>query len=103
MLRDILIPGTVPEILGGFRIALAGSWGLEAVSELLGSQSGIGKVLEVLAGATDPQGILATLLVLGFAAILADGLAATLIARFAAGVRGLLRRRTTCRPNPAAE
>jgi ABC-type nitrate/sulfonate/bicarbonate transport system permease component len=84
MLRDILIPGTVPEILGGFRIALAGSWGLEAVSELLGSQSGIGKVLEVLAGATDPQGILATLLVLGVAAILTDGLAATLIARFAA-------------------
>jgi ABC-type nitrate/sulfonate/bicarbonate transport system permease component len=84
MLRDILIPGTVPEILGGFRIALAGSWGLEAVSELLGSQSGIGKVLEVLAGATDPQGILATLLVLGLAAILTDGLAATLIARFAA-------------------
>ena len=84
MLRDILIPGTVPEILGGFRIALAGSWGLEAVSELLGSQSGIGKVLEVLAGATDPQGILATLLVLGCAAILTDGLAATFIARFAA-------------------
>ncbi|MBV8796305.1 MAG: ABC transporter permease subunit [Hyphomicrobiales bacterium] len=84
MLRDILIPGTVPEILGGFRIALAGAWGLEAVAELLGSQSGIGKVLEVLAGATDPQGILATLLVLGFAAILTDGLAAALIARFAA-------------------
>jgi ABC-type nitrate/sulfonate/bicarbonate transport system permease component len=84
MLRDILIPGTIPEILGGFRIALAGSWGLEAVSELLGSQSGIGKVLEVLAGATDPQGILATLLVLGLAAILTDGLAATVIARFAA-------------------
>jgi ABC-type nitrate/sulfonate/bicarbonate transport system permease component len=84
MLRDILIPGTIPEILGGFRIALAGSWGLEAVAELLGSQSGIGKVLEVLAGATDPQGILATLLVLGVAAILTDGLAATLIARFAA-------------------
>jgi ABC-type nitrate/sulfonate/bicarbonate transport system permease component len=84
MLRDILIPATVPEILGGFRIALAGSWGLEAVAELLGSQSGIGKILEVLAGATDPQGILATLLVLGTAAILADAFAAALIARFAA-------------------
>jgi ABC-type nitrate/sulfonate/bicarbonate transport system permease component len=84
MLRDILIPATVPEILGGFRIALAGSWGLEAVAELLGSQSGIGKILEVLAGATDPQGILATLLVLGTAAILADALAAAFIARFAA-------------------
>jgi ABC-type nitrate/sulfonate/bicarbonate transport system permease component len=45
MLRDILIPATVPEILGGFRIALAGSWGLEAVAELLGSQSGTGKIL----------------------------------------------------------
>jgi ABC-type nitrate/sulfonate/bicarbonate transport system permease component len=84
MLRDILAPGTAPEILGGFRIALAGTWGLEAVAELLGSQSGIGKVLEVLAGATDPQGILATLLVLGLAAIITDAAAAAFITRFAA-------------------
>jgi ABC-type nitrate/sulfonate/bicarbonate transport system permease component len=83
-LRDILIPATVPEMLGGFRIALAGAWGLEAVSELLGSQSGMGKVLEVLAGATDAQGILATLVALGFTAILADAIAVGLIARFAA-------------------
>ena len=60
IVRDLLIPATVPEILGGFRIALAGAWGLEAVSELLGSQAGIGKVLEVLAGATDAAGHLAT-------------------------------------------
>jgi ABC-type nitrate/sulfonate/bicarbonate transport system permease component len=66
------------------RIALAGSLGLEAVAELLGSQSGIGKVLEVPAAATDRQGILATLLVLGVAAILPDALAAAVIARFAA-------------------
>jgi hypothetical protein len=44
----------------------------------------MGKVLEVLAGATDPQGILATLLVLGSAAILADAFATLLIARLAA-------------------
>ena len=36
MLGAILIPGATPEILGGFRIALAGCWGLEAVAELLG-------------------------------------------------------------------
>jgi ABC-type nitrate/sulfonate/bicarbonate transport system permease component len=81
MVRDILIPATVPEILGGLRIALAGAWGLEAISELLGSQSGMGKVLEVLAGATDPQGIMATLLVLGATAIVADALAAFAVAR----------------------
>jgi ABC-type nitrate/sulfonate/bicarbonate transport system permease component len=84
ILGAILIPGATPEILGGFRIALAGCWGLEAVAELLGSQTGIGKVLEVLAGATDPQGILATLLLLGLTAILADGVATLLIARLAA-------------------
>jgi ABC-type nitrate/sulfonate/bicarbonate transport system permease component len=81
MVGDILIPATVPEILGGLRIALAGAWGLEAIAELLGAQSGMGKVLEVLAGATDPQGIMATLLVLGATAILADALAAFAVAR----------------------
>jgi ABC-type nitrate/sulfonate/bicarbonate transport system permease component len=84
LIRDILIPATVPELLGGFRIALAGAWGLEAVSELLGAQSGIGKVLEVLAGATDAQGILASLVLLGLVALAADAGAAALIARFAA-------------------
>jgi ABC-type nitrate/sulfonate/bicarbonate transport system permease component len=81
MVGDILIPATVPEVLGGLRIALAGAWGLEAIAELLGAQSGMGKVLEVLAGATDPQGIMATLLVLGATAILADALAAFAVAR----------------------
>ena len=71
----------MPEILGGLRIALAGAWGLEAISELLGSQSGMGKVVEVLAGATDPQGIMAALALLGFTAVLADLLAALAVAR----------------------
>lgn len=83
MVRDILIPATVPEILGGLRIALAGAWGLEAIAELLGSQSGVGKVLEVLAGATDPQGIMATLLMLGLTAIMVDAIAAFAVARTA--------------------
>lgn len=83
IVRDILIPATVPEILGGLRIALAGAWGLEAIAELLGSQSGVGKVLEVLAGATDPQGIMATLLMLGLAAIIVDAIAAFAVARTA--------------------
>jgi ABC-type nitrate/sulfonate/bicarbonate transport system permease component len=83
MVWDILVPATVPEILGGLRIALAGSWGLEAIAELLGSQSGMGKVIEVLAGATDPQGIMAALLVLGLTAMIVDAGAAFAVARTA--------------------
>jgi ABC-type nitrate/sulfonate/bicarbonate transport system permease component len=86
---DLLLPATVPEILGGLRIALAGAWGLEAVSELLGSQEGMGKVLEVLAGATDPEGIMATLLLLGFVAISVDAALAWIVARFAGWNAGL--------------
>ena len=83
MVRDVLIPATVPQILGGLRIALAGAWGLEAIAELLGAQQGMGKIIEVLAGATDVEGIMAALLLLGVAAIMADALAASAVARLA--------------------
>jgi ABC-type nitrate/sulfonate/bicarbonate transport system permease component len=80
---DVLIPGTVPQILGGVRIALAGAWGLEAIAELLGSQHGIGKIVQVLAGSTDILGIFAALLVLGVVAVVFDALAALLFAHVA--------------------
>lgn len=80
---DVLIPGTVPQILGGVRIALAGAWGLEAIAELLGSQHGIGKIVQVLAGSTDILGIFAALLVLGAVAVVLDALAALLFAHLA--------------------
>ncbi len=83
IVRDVLLPGTVPQILGGIRIALAGCWGLEAIAELLGSQYGIGKIIQVLAGATDVQGIFAALFVLGIVAVVCDMLAAFGIARIA--------------------
>lgn len=74
ILKDILVPGTLPQILGGLRIALAGAWGLEAIAELLGAQKGIGKIIEVLAGSLDNEGIFACLAVLGAAALFADAL-----------------------------
>ncbi|MDQ0390305.1 ABC transporter permease [Labrys monachus] len=80
---DLLIPATIPEILGGLRIALAGAWGLEAVAELLGSQEGVGKVLEVLAGATDTEGIMANLLMLGLVAVIVDAVAGWFVRRVA--------------------
>ena len=74
ILREILVPGTLPQILGGIRIALAGAWGLEAIAELLGAQEGIGKIVEVLAGSLDNEGIFACLVVLGLVAVVTDAL-----------------------------
>ena len=79
MVRDILIPATVPEILGGIRIALAGAWGLEAIAELLGSQTGIGKVSRSWPAPRTRKGSSATLLLLGIVAIMADAIAGALV------------------------
>lgn len=84
ILYSILIPGALPEIMGGIRIALAGSWGLEAIAELMGSQQGIGKVIESLAGSTDAEGIFAALFVLGATATIVDALVAGGIRRMTA-------------------
>jgi ABC-type nitrate/sulfonate/bicarbonate transport system permease component len=80
IVRDVLIPGSLPEILGGIRIALAGAWGLEAISELLGAQRGMGRIIKVLAGTTDIQGIMAALLLLGLVAVVFDATTALLFA-----------------------
>ncbi len=81
IIGDVLLPGTFPQVLGGIRIALAGAWGLEAIAELLGSQHGIGKLVQVLAGSTDIEGIFAALLVLAVVAVLFDMLASAIVAR----------------------
>jgi ABC-type nitrate/sulfonate/bicarbonate transport system permease component len=80
IVRDVFIPGTLPQVLGGIRIALAGAWGLEAIAELLGAQQGIGKIIEVLSGSLDVEGIFAALLTLGIVAVLADIIAGLLVA-----------------------
>jgi ABC-type nitrate/sulfonate/bicarbonate transport system permease component len=76
VIRDVLVPGTVPEVLGGIRIALAASWGIEAVVELLGAQQGIGKIVSVLAQSIDIEGIFAALMTLGWVAVAFDMFAA---------------------------
>ena len=72
--RSILLPAIVPEILGGIRIAFASSWGLECLAELLGSQRGLGKLIESITNASDTDNLFAALLLLGLAALFCDRL-----------------------------
>jgi ABC-type nitrate/sulfonate/bicarbonate transport system permease component len=76
ILRDVLVPGAIPEIMGAFRISVAGAWGLVAISELLGGRAGIGVVIRVLLGPYDIIGILAAIVTVSTVALIFDGLLA---------------------------
>ena len=76
ILRDVYLVGTLPEVFGGIRIALAGAWGLEAISELLGAPEGVGRVIQALASSSDVPTIIATVLVLAIVAVLFDAVVA---------------------------
>ncbi len=69
---SVRLPGSLPEIFGGLRIAFAGNWGLSAVTEMLGGRFGAGRVIVSLRAVYDLTGIMAIVLLLGLLAILAD-------------------------------
>jgi len=73
--RRVYVPATVPELLGGFRIALAGAWGLEAIAELLGAQHGIGFLINYYSTVYGLVGMMSLTLLLGVVAIVFDALA----------------------------
>jgi ABC-type nitrate/sulfonate/bicarbonate transport system permease component len=70
--RRIMLPAAVPEVFGGLRIAFASAWGLEAISELLGAQAGVGRAIYALAAVFDLTGVMAIILLLGVIALVFD-------------------------------
>jgi ABC-type nitrate/sulfonate/bicarbonate transport system permease component len=69
---DVYFFGTLPEVFGGIRIALAGAWGLEAFSELLGAPQGVGRVIQAMGSSMDTQTMVAAILTLAFVAVAFD-------------------------------
>jgi ABC-type nitrate/sulfonate/bicarbonate transport system permease component len=70
--RRVHLPGSVPEMTGGFRIALAGAWGLAAIAELLGSQQGAGFLIRFYSSSFVVDGMFALIVLLGLIALLVD-------------------------------
>lgn len=70
----VLIPGAVPEILGGLRITLASAWGLETFAEILGAPSGIGQAIKALTNVNNVPGLMACVALVAIAAIVTDTL-----------------------------
>ncbi len=69
---DVYLMGALPEVFGGVRIALAGAWGLEAFSELLGAPKGIGRVIQAMAADMDTQMVAAAIIALAAVAVAFD-------------------------------
>jgi ABC-type nitrate/sulfonate/bicarbonate transport system permease component len=72
VILDVYLVGTLPEVFGGIRIALAGAWGLEAFSELLGAPQGIGRVVQAMGSGMDTQTMVAAILALAIVAVVFD-------------------------------
>jgi ABC-type nitrate/sulfonate/bicarbonate transport system permease component len=75
LFRHVYAPATIPELIGGFRVALAGAWGLEAIAELLGAQRGIGFLINFYSEVYSFVGMLTLTILLGLAAIICDAVA----------------------------
>lgn len=69
-LRDVVFPAALPATIANVRVALALGWGLQAVAELLGGRSGIGRVIEITArqqATTDLFAVVLAMLVVALA------------------------------------
>jgi ABC-type nitrate/sulfonate/bicarbonate transport system permease component len=72
LLRTVVAPAIVPELIGAVRVAIATAWGLQVVGELLGTTMGIGKLFNVLSMLLATADILALVLWLTAIAIVTD-------------------------------
>lgn len=74
IVRTVVLPASVPVIVGAVRLAFGLGWGLEVVAEQLGAKSGLGLVIQTTGGLAATSDLLATVLCLVVAALLLDGM-----------------------------
>ncbi len=68
------LPGALPQIFGGLRIASGSAWGLACAAELLGAQAGVGRVIQAFAAVYDIAGLMTIVLLAGLFALAFDAL-----------------------------
>lgn len=70
--RSVVVPSTLPAILGALRTALGTAWGLQAIAELLGSAAGVGRVIAVRTDTGNVAAVIALIVALGLVALVCD-------------------------------
>ena len=69
---SVILPGTMPAVLSGLRLALSTSIAVTATVELLGSESGAGRLIALRATQANIAAVLALAIAVGVVAILLD-------------------------------
>jgi NitT/TauT family transport system permease protein len=72
LLRDVVLPGALPELLNGIRTALALAFVLLVSSELIAAREGLGYLIGFLGSAGTYDGMFAVVLTVAAAGFLAD-------------------------------
>lgn len=71
-LWSVVLPATIPTVLGAVRVALAAAWGWQCVAELLGAETGVGRIVGVTSDILATTDLFATLLCLTVVALACD-------------------------------
>lgn len=75
-LWTVVLPAALPTVLGAVRVALAAAWGWQCIAELLGAESGVGRIIGVTSDILATTDLFATLLCLVVVAVLCDAILA---------------------------
>lgn len=70
--KTVTLPASLPELIGGVRVAIAMSWGFEVVAEMLGSQLGLGKYITIMVPFFAISNILAATIYILIVAVIVD-------------------------------
>ena len=70
--RTIVLPGILPENIGGMRVVIGFSWGIQIVAELMGSPKGMGQVFTMMVSYQAVEVILAGILWISLIAFIID-------------------------------
>ena len=81
IMRRVILPNAMPEILTGIRIAIGVCWGTLVAAEMLAGTTGIGFVENVARKTSDYEVIWVTILILGLLGLLFDLIMRFIIAR----------------------
>jgi len=81
IMRRVILPNAMPEILTGIRIAIGVCWGTLVAAEMLAGTTGIGFVENVARKTSDYEVIWVTILILGLLGLMFDLIMRFIIAR----------------------